>query len=137
MLTLGRASPQQKKQQDSRGGLMFHFSVDSEYVDFFKISDLESVGIQLDPDFQYQARADAQHNSQKHGQSGKDSAYILNSMPSNFCFRVKRYFPGDIPDALLYLQKYFSHPPLCVWLNNTPHIIAGQYGKNIYREKVR
>ena len=110
---------------------MFHFSVDSQYVDFFKISDLESVGIQIDLDFQTQGKADAQ----RHDLPDKGSAHTPGDMVSNFIFKAERYYPGDIPDALLYIQKYFNQPPLCVWLNNTPYIIAGQHVRNIYKKK--
>jgi hypothetical protein len=59
---------------------MFHFSVESRYVDHLTIDEIESVGIQIDLDFKAQAIADVQQNFDKHGLSGEDAAYVSNDM---------------------------------------------------------
>lgn len=116
---------------------MFHFSVESRYVDRLAIDELESVGIPIDRDFKAQAIADVDQNFHKHGLSGEDAADVLNDMGNDIFLRVERYCPEGISEALSYIRRYFFHAPLCVWLDGQSYCVAGQYGENKFSGEIK
>jgi hypothetical protein len=111
---------------------MFHFSVDSKYVDDYVLEELAESGIVLDDVFREQVMEDIQKNFQKHGLTAEDACYVLNDMTSECFFSAKDHTPANVEEAFPIIKKFFFFPPLCIWLDGKSYNIFGQYGEINY-----